>query len=129
MTPPTARVRTLTYERDGFRCTSCGSMVNLEWQHRESSGHGGRGKKAPVLTPADGITTCALCNPRYEGDMQPLALASGWKLRRNRLLLASEIPFWNRNTGEYWLPDTRGTKSILCKAEALELIAAGRGIT
>lgn len=125
MTPPTQRVRTLTYERDGFRCVSCGAMSGLEWQHREASGSGGRGKKAPPLTPADGVTTCTICNERYESDLQDLALSFGWKLRRFRGgIPAHEVPFLNRNTGEYWLPDTQGTKQIISKASAQELLAA-----
>lgn len=128
MTAPTQRVRTLTYERDGFRCVSCGSMQYLEWQHREASGSGGRGKKAPALTPADGVTSCSTCNPRYESDLQELALHSGWKLRKFRGgILSCNIPFFNRNTSEYWLPDIHGTKQVIHVALALELITAAGG--
>jgi hypothetical protein len=129
MTAPTQYVRTLTYERDGFACVSCGAMSNLQWNHRSSSGHGGRGKKAPKLTPSDGVTSCANCNPRYEADLQTKALASGWKLRRNRLLASHEVPFWNRNTSEWWLPDADGGKQIIHASLALELIEAAGGLT
>jgi hypothetical protein len=29
----------------------------------------------------DGVTSCAVCNPRYEADLQARALVCGWKIR------------------------------------------------
>ncbi|TFD58074.1 hypothetical protein E3T43_07455 [Cryobacterium sp. Hh7] len=128
MTPPTPRVRRLTYERDGFACVTCRATENLEWQHRESSGHGGRGKKAPKLTPADGMTTCETCNPRYEGDLQAKALRCGWKLRRNRQMSSHDIPYFSAGTESWWLPDILGGRRPIREELALELIEAAGGL-
>ena len=126
MTAPSARVRGLTYLRDGFHCVTCGTTEGLQWQHRESSGHGGRGKKAPPLTPADGVTSCWSCNPRYESDLQELALACGWKVKRNRLVPAVEIPYLDQVSGLWWLPDVFGYRGQVTGVEAVErLMVAG----
>lgn len=70
VTAPSRQVRAWTYLRDGFRCLSCGARDGLSWQHREASGSGGRGVKAPELTTADGVTLCLLCNEGCEGAGQ-----------------------------------------------------------
>lgn len=128
MTAPSQKVRTATYIRDGFRCVSCGATEGLQWQHRESSGSGGRGRKAPAVTTADGLTSCGSCNPRYESDLQGLALQSGWKLRRFRGSIQShQVPFWNRNTNVWALPDMDGGLQPINTALALELIDAAGG--
>jgi hypothetical protein len=128
MTAPTQKIRTATYIRDRFTCVACGAQEPLSWQHRESSGHGGRGRKAPPLTTADGVTLCLLCNQAAEADMQGLALQSGWKLRRNRGSIQShQIPFWNRNTNLWALPDMDGGLQPINTALALELIDAAGG--
>lgn len=124
MTAPTEKVRTATYARDGFSCVCCGSFDGLSWQHRESSGHGGRGPKAPTLTTADGVTACLLCNQRFEHDLQQTALTLGWKVKRNRLMPSHEIPFFNRNTREWYLPDVAGGKQRILPVNAAELLAA-----
>lgn len=129
MTAPTAKVREVTYKRDGYRCVSCGATWPLSWQHRSASGHGGRGSKAPKLTPADGVTACLPCNERFEADLQELALHNGWKLRRNRLMAADEVPFYDRNLGGYFLPDVEGRAVLVPRAEAVELIEAAGGYT
>lgn len=108
MTAPSTKVREATYKRDGYRCVSCGRRDGLQWNHRESSGAGGRGSKAPVLTPADGITSCWECNPAYEGRLQSKALANGWKIRRNRVMASHEIPFYDAVIGGWFLPDVEG---------------------
>ncbi len=78
MTAPTKQVRGWTYLRDGFRCVAFGARDALTWQHREASGNGGRGRKAPALTTADGLTLCYLCNEACEAEGQQRALALGW---------------------------------------------------
>jgi hypothetical protein len=129
MTAPTPRVRTLTFERDGFRCVSCGAWSELEWHHREASGMGGHGRKQPELTPADGLIACHSCNARYEADLQTLALARGWKLRRNRCVQSFQVPFFNRNTNTWKLPDTKGGATEIESARAQMIIDAAGGAT
>ncbi|MEX1078907.1 MAG: hypothetical protein WED09_07350 [Homoserinimonas sp.] len=75
---PTPVVRAVTYERDRERCCSCGARVALQYQHRQATGMGGS-KVRPRYE--QGVTTCAVCNPRYESDLQSKALACGWKVR------------------------------------------------
>ena len=105
MTLPTKQIRGWTYLRDGFRCLNCGTPEGLSWQHRESSGHGGRGSKAPKLRTADGLTLCIVCNQACEAEGQDRALALGWKIRRNRgVILASQIPFYDCNDRTWYLP-------------------------
>jgi hypothetical protein len=129
MTKPTATVRNLTYARDLDLCVSCGAESPLSWQHRESSGSGGRGVKAPVLTAADGVTACVFCNVRFEADLQSLALAMGWKLRRNRGgMLACQIPFFDRNVHAWFLPNTTGQRTLVSAVEAAELLTAAGSI-
>ena len=130
MTAPTQAIRTGTYKRDSYMCADCGVTTDLSWQHRESSGHGGRGKKAPALTVADGLTLCLPHNQACEAEGQDKALRLGWKIRRNRGgLLASQIPFYVRWAAEWWLPDADGGKQIIHASLALELIEAAGGLT
>lgn len=125
MTDPTKRVRNHTYLRDNFLCLDCGTPENLSWQHREASGHGGRGKKAPELTTADGVTLCLPHNQDAEANGQSRALALGWKIRRNRgTLLAADIPFFDCNTREWYLPGPGPTRTPIAAAFAQELLFA-----
>ena len=124
MTAPTAKVRAATYLRDLHRCVSCGTSDGLTWQHRAATGMGGAGKRAAQLTPADGLTACALCNMRFEADMQQMALASGWKLRRNRGgVPAWEIPYRDAVTGLWWLPDVEGFRHQVTAREAFNRLS------
>lgn len=126
MTAPTVKVREATYRRDLFRCVSCGTSDGLTWQHRAATGMGGAGKKANRLTAADGLTACVMCNMRFESDMQELALASGWKLRRHRGgIPASELPYRDAVTGLWWLPDTEGFRHQVTVVEAQRRLRAG----
>lgn len=130
MTAPTRAVRSRTYLRDGHRCVSCGAFSPLEWNHREASGHGGRGKKAPELTPADGVTLCTLCNQGIEGHMQDRGLALGWKIRRNRGGIAShEIPYFDYTSRAYYLPTVDGMRTRITHALAVELLDAAGNLT
>lgn len=78
MSKPTLSVRLDTYDRDHNQCVSCGTTDGLEYQHRRAEGMGGR-EEAPAL--CDGLTTCSLCNPGYESNLQRVALRWGWKVR------------------------------------------------
>lgn len=125
MTAPSREVRGLTYLRDGHRCVSCGAFSPLEWNHREASGHGGRGKKAPELTPADGVTLCTLCNNGLEGHLQHRGLAMGWKIRRNRGDMQShEIPYFDYTARAYFLPSRDGIRKQITHTLAVELLEA-----
>lgn len=78
MSRPTPVVWAVVKERDGQQCVSCGRRDGLEFQHRRVEGMGGR-KAAPLHE--EGLTSCWLCNPQYEGAMQRKALRLGWKVR------------------------------------------------
>lgn len=77
MSDPTPATRAVTYERDGHRCVSCGAWVQLQYQHRAAVGMGGS-KIRPLFV--DGLTSCAICNPAYEHELQAQALRFGWKV-------------------------------------------------
>lgn len=105
MTAPSAKLRGHTMLRDGFRCLKCGTTHDLQWQHREASGQGGRGSKAPKLTTADGVILCETDNNAAEAEGQDQALALGWKIRRNRGDIQSfQIPFFDCNDRTWYLP-------------------------
>lgn len=79
MTAPTTQTRASVYLRDGYRCVACGAVDGLTFQHRRAVGMGGS-KNVPA--PVDGLTLCGSCNARCESDLQDMALANGWKVRR-----------------------------------------------
>jgi len=125
MAKPTALVRADTYRRDHYRCVTCGRFDDLEWQHRTAEGMGG---SKLIVTTADGVTSCAICNPRYEDSMQTRALAMGWKLRRNRGgLPASAVPYYSTWERKWFLPLERFEREPIIEATALELIFAAGG--
>lgn len=132
MTAPTAKVRGLTFLRDRNRCVAASDACygRLEWNHREASGHGGRGKKAGAVTPADGVILCSSHNARLESDadFRRKGLSLGWKLSRYRGGLSSdEIPFYDVNEREWFLPDVEGNRRRIIPAVALELVEAAGG--
>lgn len=130
MTAPVEWVRAATYRRDSYLCADCGVTTGLSWQHRESSGHGGRGKRAPKLTPADGVTLCLPCNQACEAEGQERALHMGWKLRRFRGGISSaEVPFYVRWARQWVLPDVNGGRRVIAEALAQELLAAAGAFT
>jgi hypothetical protein len=125
MTAPTKQLRALIYLRDNNQCVDCGTGDGLTFQHRESSGHGGRGKRAPDLTAADGLTLCLLCNQACEAAGQTRALELGYKIRRNRITPADLIPYYDRNNGREWaLPETDGTRTPISADLARQLLMA-----
>lgn len=76
---PTPSTRETVYTRDGNRCVACHTPDTLTFQHRRAVGMGGT-KNPPH--PTDGLVLCATCNTAAESNMQTLALAFGWKVRR-----------------------------------------------
>lgn len=79
MTAPTTETRKDTYLRDGYRCVMCGALSPLEFGHRRAVGMGGSKILPP---PVDGATQCTRCNNACEAELQGLALANGWKVKR-----------------------------------------------
>lgn len=124
MTKPTALVREATYARDGYACVECGTGAGLSWGHRQASGMGGRGSKAPALTPADGVTQCEPHNEAAEHAGQQRALALGHKVKRNTLVPMWKVPYYENRTGLFWLPDREGGRWPVPDAEARAMIAA-----
>lgn len=125
MTAPTKKLRELVYSRDGRKCVECGSESNLSFGHREASGTGGRGTKAPALTAADGVTQCVPCNVAAESYGQQKALHSGHKIRRNRGgVPATRIPVYYRPEDAWFLLDVSGKRFRTTPTHAAELLAA-----
>lgn len=132
MTAPSAKVRRDTTTRD----QSCvagpiGCWGGLEWNHRENSGNGGRGSKAPKVTTADGVMLCTKHNQALESDPTFLiaGLHMGWKVKRNRVIPSDGVPFFHRPTREWRLPDATGGYRVIREALAVELIEAAGGYT
>jgi hypothetical protein len=117
MTAPTARLRALVYRRDGH-CVACGVLDGWTFQHRQASGMGGRGKRAPQLVASDGLLMCAQHNQECESTGQDFALWAGWKLRRNLIVPTWELPYWDAISGLWWLPDVDGFRMQVTRAEA-----------
>lgn len=124
MTAPTEKVRKLTYQRDSHRCVSCGSVVALEWHHRQATGMGGSKTKP---TPGEGLTLCTLCNNGVEAHMQERALTSGWKVRRFCPLPVHEVPVWYPLEGAWFVLNVDGSRDHTLPATAAELIALAIG--
>jgi len=123
MTAPTARLRKEVYLRDGNRCVDCGTSDNLSIQHREASGMGGRGKKAPPLTASDLLTLCLPDNEACEAEGQSRALALGYKIRRNRgQITADRIPIFDRNTKFWYQLNRDGSRTAIQPALAAEYL-------
>ena len=125
MTKPSQKVRGHTYLRDNHRCVAASNQCagGIEWNHRENSGSGGRGSKAPELTTADGVTLCTSHNQRLEADLQDLGWAMGWKILRNRgSLPASAIPYFDCTDRLWYLPGEGATKQEINATTAQELL-------
>lgn len=121
MSAPTPVTRAVTYERDGHRCVSCGAMVYLEYQHRAVEGHGGR-KAHPRLD--EGVTTCAKCNPLYEGSLQTRALLFGWKIRTwvRDQGIAYRVPVFYAFERSWFLLDAEGNRFPISRSRARALM-------
>lgn len=117
MSAPTQKIRLATYDRDGHRCASCGTFAPLQYQHRAASGHGGNPIRPKI---EEGLTSCAICNPAYEGRMQAEALACGWKIPRwvQRQGLAARVPVFLKWASEWVELTTDGRRITITAAEA-----------
>jgi hypothetical protein len=119
MTDPGKKLREEVYRRDGYRCVVCGSP-NITFQHRQASGQGGRGSKAPKLTAADGLSACLLDNQAFEADLQTRAIANGWKVKRFTPVPAAEVPVWYRVEQQWYLLNPDGSRDPLTEEQASE---------
>jgi hypothetical protein len=133
VTAPSRRVRDETFKRDGYECVAgpVGCFGQLEWGHREASGQGGRGAKAPPLTSADGIAQCTRHNGAAEGPEQRRALEHGWKIKRfrgNPPVPASEIPYYVARERNWYLPGEGASRLEVTPIQALDLLDAAGSI-
>lgn len=126
MTAPSKAVRAATYKRDRDTCVALSNECfgPNQWNHRASSGHGGRGSKAPTLTVADGVTLCASHNERLEHDLYREGLERGWKTLRNTLTPTFEIPYYANDDNAWYLPLDLNREHPLVPLYALELLDA-----
>ena len=125
MSRPTPVVWAVVKERDGQQCVSCGRREGLEFQHRRPEGMGGR--KA-VPTHVEGLTSCWVCNPKYEHVLQRKALRPGWKVRgwvvdQGR---AAEVPVFYA-TERAWFRLEGPARVRISSAKALEMMLAVYG--
>lgn len=94
----------------------------VTFQHRQASGHGGRGVKAPVLLPSDGLALCNGHNTRAESDLQTLALVTGVKVRR-WVRVPSMVPvMYVSERSSWWLLDEDGGRLQVSDDEAAKLM-------
>lgn len=118
--------KVLVLLRDMGRCLACGWHLPTI-QHRQAKGMGGIGDKHPPLTPADCVVLCATHNREAEGAGQAEALRFGWKVPRNCPVPCSEVPFFDRMTGRWWLPDVLGRRHHVDPAWAAAQIKRANG--
>jgi hypothetical protein len=115
---PAPAVRATTYERDEHRCVSCGATTGLQWQHRRATGMGGS-EVRPGLE--DGLTSCALCNPAYEGALQKRALRFGWKVRR-WVKHPEHVPVFYQLELRWYVLDGQGRRHPISRGRARGLM-------
>lgn len=125
MSAPTPVVRAVTYERDGERCVSCGARRGLQYQHRQAVGMGGS-KRRPGY--ADGVTSCAVCNPEYEGRLQREALLYGWKVAR-WVSDPSVVPVFYRIERAWFRLTTTGSRVRITEMVAVGMMRDAYGPT
>ncbi|PPG35188.1 hypothetical protein C5E10_06245 [Pseudoclavibacter sp. RFBG4] len=119
MSAPTQSVRRNVYLRDAERCVRCAATVLLSFQHRAAVGMGGTRAKP---TAEEGVTACLECNARFEGDLQAVALANGWKVPRwvQKLGRIADVPVFYAPEGRWFILAGRGRDAITsAQAKAL----------
>lgn len=121
MSDPSPVVRAVTYERDEHRCVSCGTIGPLQYQHRRAKGMGGRVAAARL---EEGVTSCGICNPGYEGHLQALALAMGWKVRSwvVEQRRASDVPVFYAWEGRWCRLTVEGERKPILRSEAMRMM-------
>ena len=118
MSDPTPVTRAVTYERDGHRYLSCGSRLNLQYQHRAAVCMGGR-KIQPLLV--EGVTSCANCNPQDEDVLQAEALRCGWKIRKC-VSDAARVPVFYPLDKTWFMLTGEGMRIRITTAEAMSMM-------
>ncbi|MFD4957116.1 HNH endonuclease [Microbacterium sp. NPDC058389] len=116
MVAPSPKVRSLVLLRDGQACVSCGARTSpLEMQHRQRVGAGGSKVRPDAHELA---TACALCNMRFESDLQRQALAAGWKVR-SWVPDPGQVPMFNKPRSAWGLLTPEGGVALLSPAAAV----------
>jgi len=113
-------------ERDGERCVSCGTAWGLTFQHRRASGMGGNPERPGY---ADGLAACAVCNARFESDLQDEAILKGWKVR-GWVSDPSLVPYLHASTMRWYALSNDGPwRRRIDRHEAAEMMRAVYGPT
>lgn len=100
--------RAACWERSGGYCEVCGCRLRDKgWNlhHREGRGMGGRGKKRPRVTCADGLVICGQGNTsgchRLMDEEREWAVERGFVIPRGSRLNPTEVPVLLRGTWVY----------------------------
>ncbi|OAZ40922.1 hypothetical protein A9Z40_02990 [Microbacterium arborescens] len=74
---------------------------------------------------ADGLAACAVCNARFESDLQGKALRLGWKVRR-WVRNPADVPYFHEATGHWYAlaPDAPVRHPITIRQAARMMLAA-----
>ena len=109
------KIRRRIFERDGGRCPHCGETEAIGLQHRISKGMGG---SKLLDTPANLLTFCNIGNAGMESDpeLAEKARRNGWKL--SRWEDPANVPFYDTNTGRWWLTDSDYGRQIFLGGDA-----------
>lgn len=113
MADVSAADRAAVRRRDGDRCVTCGGTSALTMQHRAAVGSGGTSLRVGV---AGLLTACAVCNARFEGDLQAAALTYGWKVRT--WVVAAAVPVFYLPVGEWFALLPSGGIARVSRADA-----------
>lgn len=118
-TGPSAAVRKLVLERDGFRCVCCGASVigqPYSLQHRKRRSQGGDNSPSNLVTVLGTGTTG--CHERIDSRRDPEDEAKGYTVRSwdDPLLIpvmifsphGSGAAVWLTDSGEYSTEDPQG---------------------
>ena len=79
----------------------------------------GGSKRRPRLD--EGVTSCFECNPRYEADLQAVALRFGWKVK-GWVKECFAVPVYFRPERAWFRLTVDGLRVRLSRAEAMGLM-------
>lgn len=106
------------YDRDEWRCCSCGITDNHTLQHRVNKGMGGDKTKDKVKdNPSNLVTMCNQCNTalEFDVDFRRTGISMGWKVLQGRD--PSQIPCWFSWAMEWRLLDNNFGYLVVDKGE------------